>query len=95
MFLNNNNERGQKMKLGIGSYTFTWAVGVPGYEPTGGGLTVIDLLKRAEELGVELVQICDNLPLHQLSQNEIKTASSRARELGLDLEVGTRILRLL
>ena len=78
------------MKLGIGSYTFTWAVGVSGYEPPGGGLTLNDLLEKADELGVEVVQICDNLPLHKLSHNKIKEASSKEEELGLEVEVGTR-----
>ncbi|NTW36601.1 MAG: hypothetical protein HGB17_10810, partial [Syntrophobacteraceae bacterium] len=50
------------MRLGIGSYTFPWAVGMPGHRPAQ-PMTALDLLDKATQLGVGVVQICDNLPL--------------------------------
>lgn len=58
------------MKLGISTYTYTWAVGVPGKLPAQ-PLNVFDLLAKAEAAGVKYVQIADNLPLHLLSEPEL------------------------
>ena len=51
------------MKLGISSYTYSWAVGVPGHAPAR-PLDENDLLDKAHEHRVSLLQIGDNLPLH-------------------------------
>lgn len=77
------------MQLGIGNYTYTWAVGVPGYPPAH-PLTAGELLERAYRLGVPVVQIADNLPLHALSAADREALARRARELGIQIEVGTR-----
>jgi len=77
------------MKLGISSYTYTWAIGVPGYrmhQP----LTAMELLEKATELGVSVVQIADNLPLHTLSEAELLALERDAMTRGIQLEIGTR-----
>jgi sugar phosphate isomerase/epimerase len=48
------------------------------------------LLEQAARLGVSVLQIADNLPLHQLSGSELSALAHRAAELGVDIEVGTR-----
>ena len=53
-------------RLGISSYTFAWAIGVPGH-PTPSPLSAFDLLERAAEYGVGVLQIADNLPLDRMS----------------------------
>ncbi len=78
------------MVLGIGSYTFAWAIGVPGYPLAGSPLSVERLLDRAGELGVSLLQVCDNLPLHELPPGRLSGLAARARETGITLEAGTR-----
>lgn len=78
------------MKLGIGSYTYTWAVGVPGYEAPARPLDAAGLVRLAADLGVAVVQICDNLPLDGLSTAELAELANLARELGITLELGTR-----
>jgi sugar phosphate isomerase/epimerase len=77
------------MKLGISSYTYSWAVGKPGYPPAE-PLTALDLLERAVRLGVCVVQIADNLPLHALSETELADVAAFARDNGLTIEAGTR-----
>jgi sugar phosphate isomerase/epimerase len=77
------------MKLGLSSYTYTWAVGVPGQLPQH-PLTALGLLERAAELGVSVVQFADNLPLHKLDHAEIDHLAERATALGIDIEVGAR-----
>lgn len=78
------------MQLGISSFTFGWAVGVAGFEAPAAPLGALDLLERARELQVSLVQFGDNLPLHQCSHGEREQVKARALALGLTLEVGAR-----
>lgn len=77
------------MRLGISSFTYTWAIGVPGHPPEH-PMKALDLLDKAAELGVHLVQVGDNLPLHQLSSVELADFEEYASELGVSIEVGTR-----
>jgi sugar phosphate isomerase/epimerase len=53
-------------------------------------MTVWDLIERASTLGIRVVQIADNLPLHVLPEKEIRRLRERSQELGIDIEVGTR-----
>lgn len=78
------------MKFGIGTYTFAWALGVPGYEMKVSSWTASDLLLLAAKYGIGLVQIADNLPLHQLSQSELLNLVTLADSLNIELEIGTR-----
>lgn len=77
------------MRLGIGSYTYVWSVGVPGYPQPEHPMTAWDLLDRAAGLGVRVVQIADNLPLDRLPADELAALCWRAAELRIDLEAGT------
>lgn len=75
--------------LGISSYACTWAIGVPGHQPDH-PMTAADLLQQAARLGVQVVQIADNLPLHTMANSELGALSARAKSLGLSVEVGAR-----
>lgn len=77
------------MRLGIGSYTYVWAVGVPGYPPPPWPLTAEKLLAKAAALGVRVVQIADNLPLDRRGDAELDALARDAGRFGIDLEVGT------
>lgn len=77
------------MKLGISSYTYSWSVGVRGYPLPPEPLTAPNLLDRAARMGVHVVQIADNLPLHRLSESELDSLKKRAEGLGINIEVGT------
>ena len=77
------------MRLGIGSYTYSWAIGVPGHEPAC-QMTVQALLEEAVRLGVSVVQICDNLPITDLSAAELDACEAFARQHGIQIELGTR-----
>jgi len=78
------------MRLGIGSYTFTWAIGVPGVELAGAPMSAEELLSRARALGVSVVQVCDNLPLDEASPSLLSGLRARAEQAGISVEVGTR-----
>lgn len=81
------------MKLGIGTYCYMWAIGFqfgdkearPSHP-----MTALELLRRATELGVRLVQYGPNLALSALSRPELDELIARARQWSVELEVGTR-----
>lgn len=77
--------------LGIGSYALAWAVGVPRpeYAPAH-PMDVMAFAQRAVDLGVHLIQIADNIPLHTLSASQMDALEAFARGNGLAIEVGTR-----
>ncbi len=81
------------MKLGISSYTYSWAVGVPGHKPAQ-PLDENGLLDKALEHGVTLLQIGDNLPLHTFDPARLERLARRAAQEGIRLEVGARRLTL-
>lgn len=81
------------MKLGIGTYAYAWSIGTVTGEAPAVPMGVIGFLERCAELNVGLVQIADNLPLHQLSAEEQEEVKQRADRLGLEVEVGTRGIR--
>ena len=78
------------MRLGIGSYTYGWAVGVPGFPLPPSPLTPLGLVDKARAARVRVVQIADNLPLHPLADRELDTLREQAAEHGITLETGTR-----
>lgn len=78
------------MRLGIGSWSLPWSIGVAGYPQPERPLGAVDLLRKAVEANVAVVQIADNLPLHQLQASELEQLRETACARGLTLEVGTR-----
>src|SRR4030042_1266639 len=78
------------MRLGLGSFALPWAVGVPGYPPPARPLDAFGLLEAAREMGATLVQFGDNLPLENLTPNELQRLRREALDAGLALEIGCR-----
>ncbi|MGG0716251.1 sugar phosphate isomerase/epimerase family protein [Robertmurraya massiliosenegalensis] len=78
------------MKLGLGSYALAWAIGVPGYPLPQRQLDAVGFLRTAHKLGVKLVQFADNVPLEQLEERELFKIKEVARELEIEIEIGTR-----
>lgn len=78
------------MLLGIGSYTYVWWSGVPGYPRPADLLTPSRLLDVAQSLSVDVVQIADNMPLSEMPLDALRQLASQAESLGIALEAGTR-----
>jgi sugar phosphate isomerase/epimerase len=78
------------MRIGISSWAYGWAVGVPGYPQPAQPLTGLNLLQSAHNLGLDLVQIADNLPIHLFSLTELSTIRQVAGDFGIAIELGTR-----
>lgn len=80
------------MKLGLSTYAFAWAIGVPGHPPVR-PMDVFGLLTEAERLGVRVIQVCDNLPLTRLTPAELDQFEQRVRAADIAVEIGTRGLQ--
>jgi sugar phosphate isomerase/epimerase len=77
------------MQLGISSYTYTWAVGVPGSMPPK-PLSAYDLIDKAFNFGLRAVQIADNLPLESWSIKQLSDLTEYARGKQVRIEMGGR-----
>lgn len=77
------------MKPGISSYTYTWAVGVPGSIPVE-PLTADGIIDKASEAGIGIVQIADNLPLEKWPEEQLRRLYSYAEHKNISIEMGGR-----
>jgi sugar phosphate isomerase/epimerase len=77
------------MRIGLGTYAYAWAIGVPGYPPKK-PLPVFEFLDRASMYGFDCIQIGDNLPLHLFTDDQLMTLRDEADQLGIAVEVGMR-----
>jgi 3-oxoisoapionate decarboxylase len=77
------------VRLGLSSYTYTWAVGVPGSMPSK-PLTAFNLVDKAAYSGLNLVQIADNLPIEKMNENELIDLGIYAVAKGVEIEIGGR-----
>ncbi|TAE25825.1 MAG: sugar phosphate isomerase/epimerase [Cytophagales bacterium] len=83
------------MQLGISTYTYGWSasahrVGTASADRSENPLDEQGLLDRATEFGLRLVQIGDNLPLHELLQERIVNLKNSAEKQGIAIELGAR-----
>jgi len=77
------------VEAGISSYTFTWAVGVPGKMPQQ-CMSVFDLIEKAVEYQIPVVQIADNLPLDQFSHLQLTKIKEFADKKKIKIEPGAK-----
>lgn len=77
------------MRLGVSSYTYTWAVGVPGSMPLR-PLSANGLVDKAAASGLKLVQIADNLPLEMIKEDELIDLRKYSAANGVEIEMGGR-----
>jgi sugar phosphate isomerase/epimerase len=78
------------MELGISSWSLPWSIGVRGYPQPPRPLGVFGLLQKAVETNAAVLQIADNLPLHEVPDSELDRLRRMACASGLTLEAGTR-----
>ena len=79
------------MKFGISSHAFGWGIGFDGARPER-PMDELDLLFAAVELGANVVQIADNLPLETFSTERLQSLCDVAAINGVQIEVGARRL---
>lgn len=78
------------MKLGIGSYSFPWSVGVQGYPNHYRGVDPLGIARLAAYMNVPVIQLADNLPLHTYDAVVINELHDYCESSGIALEIGTR-----
>lgn len=77
------------MELGISSYAFGWAVGVPGYPPPS-PFSEHDLLEFARRFDLHTVQFGDHIPLHTFPAPRLAALRNAALTAHITLEIGAR-----
>lgn len=77
------------MKLGIGTYTYMWSIGFEGAVPAN-PMRALDLIDKARDLDVHVVQFGPNLPLNALPEVELQQVLSACRAGQIEIEIGTR-----
>ena len=82
----------QSIAFGISSYSYPWAIGVPGHPPPQ-PMTARQLLQEAERLKASRLQLADNLPVDQLPDPDWQALVRLAQEANIQLELGLRGLR--
>ncbi len=70
------------MQLGISSYTYGWNVEH--------GMSEIDLIEKANEFGVNLIQIGDNLPLHTFNEERLQIFEKALQKNDITIEPGAK-----
>lgn len=76
-------------QLGIGSYAYTWSIGVPGYD-TPEPMDAFQFINVVAEHKVKVAQIADNIPMHNWNDTQLKQLKAHASKFGISIEVGTR-----
>lgn len=77
------------MTFGIGSFAYRWAMGRPYYRPEN-PMTVDQLIDRCVHYGVKTVLLCNNIPLHTFSEEQLSAIKARLEKEGLAVETGSR-----
>ncbi|WP_203568759.1 sugar phosphate isomerase/epimerase family protein [Aestuariimicrobium ganziense] len=77
------------MRLGLSSFTYPWAVGIPGHQPEQ-PWDAHDLIEATTAAGLGLLQLADNVHLEELSSSQWDEVVDHARQSAVTLEVGTR-----
>ncbi len=77
------------MKIGLGSYAYRWSIGIHDHRPPE-PLTPLDLLHKASELGVGVVQYADNMPLHRVSAADLQELALESKRIDIDIELGAQ-----
>lgn len=72
--------------IGLSTYSFFWQHSTKAPEP----LDLPAMLRATRGFGVDLLQICDYLPILGYSAAQLRDLRSLADDLGLTLELGTR-----
>lgn len=76
------------MNSGIGSYAFRYAIAQPS-SMIAKKMTLTRLMDYCHDHKITSLQICDNIPLHQLPDNELQECLNLSVIYGLNLEIGT------
>jgi sugar phosphate isomerase/epimerase len=80
-------------KIGIGSWTYPWGVGTISDHLPARLLQPVDLVNKACRVNAEVVQVVDNLPLHECTKADLAEFRSLAEQRAIEIEIGTRSVK--
>jgi 3-oxoisoapionate decarboxylase len=72
--------------IGLGTYAFFWQHSARAPQ----ALDLATMLRKARELGAEVFQICDYLPILAYTRVQLQDLKALADDLGIVLELGTK-----
>ena len=76
------------MKAGLGTYAFRYAIS-KGALPGRKALDLTGFLEFCNKHDVKVVQICENIPLHKLTDRELGDAYDLTKKYSIEPEIGT------
>jgi len=79
------------MKLGLGSYSYRWSIGHKDRTPSS-PITCIELLGITSKLDLDVLQIADNMPVHNIETQTLDQLYRTAQKQGINLEIGMQSL---
>lgn len=74
------------MKIGLSTYSFYWHSISNDFNLQ----NILTLLEETNRYGIHLFQICDFGPLESFTDEELEQIAVKARQLNIELEVGTK-----
>ncbi len=77
------------MQLGIGSYTYGWGIASINHSVQL-SLNEHDLIDKAIQFDVQLLQIGDNIPLHEFDEHRLQLFESALKQNNIALEIGAK-----
>ena len=77
------------MEPGIGSYAFRWAISHPDL-PEDQRMGLYEFIDEANLMGARRVQLCDNLPVNRLSEQELREFKAYTVRKGIRIELGMK-----
>ena len=75
------------MKLGLGSYSYRWSIGHKDRVPQR-PLSCLELLEITSQLDLDVLQIADNMPVHNIETQTLDQLYRTAQKQGINLEIG-------
>lgn len=78
------------MRIGAGSYTYSWWAIQQQERGVSPEEIIFALVDKVWATGLKIVQICDNVPLEKLNNNQLIELGRHCMDLGIDIQIGTR-----
>jgi sugar phosphate isomerase/epimerase len=79
------------MKLGIGSYTYGWNVDIAYNKAVQlKAMEEADLIEKALQFNIRLLQLGDNLPMHEWNESRLNCFEKSLQQNKITLEIGAR-----
>ena len=78
------------LRLGISSWTFPWSVNIHTSQASKKQMSIFDLLKKARNLKVEVLQLADNISIKNLSSKDLFKLRHLSDDYNVSIELGTK-----